>query len=75
MLALLDDGVEVDAALDAVVHSTTYIQYRQLGLIDAYGRTGLYTGSAQYSTASPQPKEDTASRQATCSTMNRFQRK
>ena len=45
MLSLLADGVEVNAALDAVVHSTPYIGYRQLGLIDARGNTGSYTGS------------------------------
>ncbi len=46
MLALLADGVEVDAAINAVVHSTPHIRYRQLGLIDARGNTGLYTGDA-----------------------------
>jgi len=45
MLALLADGVEVSAAIEAVVHSTPYIGYRQLGLIDVHGNTGLYTGS------------------------------
>jgi uncharacterized Ntn-hydrolase superfamily protein len=44
MLALLADGVEVRAAIDAVVHSTPYIRYRQLGLVDASGNTGTYTG-------------------------------
>jgi len=44
MLALLADGVEVEAAMDAVVHSTPYIGYRQLGLIDARGNTARYTG-------------------------------
>ena len=46
MLALLDDGVEVDAAIDAVVASTPYIQYRQLGLVDNKGHTGLFTGDS-----------------------------
>ena len=46
MLALLDDGVEVGAAVDAVVASTPYIQYRQLGLIDNKGNTGLFTGDS-----------------------------
>lgn len=46
MLALLADGVKVAAAVDAVVHSTPYIQYRQLGLIDMQGSTGRYTGTA-----------------------------
>ena len=45
MLALLADGVEVEAAMDAVVHSTPYIKYRQLGLIDAQGATARYTGA------------------------------
>ena len=44
MLALLADGVELRAALDAVVHSTPHIRYRQLGLVDALGNTGTYTG-------------------------------
>jgi uncharacterized Ntn-hydrolase superfamily protein len=44
MLAMLADGVEVNAAIDAVVLATPYIKYRQLGLIDAKGGTGLYTG-------------------------------
>ena len=46
MLALLDDGLEVNAAIDAVVASTPYIQYRQLGLINTKGQTGLFTGNA-----------------------------
>ena len=46
MLALLADGVEVEAAVDAVVHSTPYIRYRQLGLIDAQGNTAQYTGAS-----------------------------
>ena len=45
MLTLLDDGVEVNAAIDAVVQSTPYISYRQLGLIDSRGITGRYTGT------------------------------
>ena len=44
MLALLADGVEVAAAIDAVVASTPHIRYRQLALIDCRGNTGLYTG-------------------------------
>ena len=44
MLALLEDGVEVRAAIDAVVHSTAHIRFRQLGLVDALGNTGTYTG-------------------------------
>ncbi len=46
LLSLLADGVEVDAAIDAVVASTPHIAYRQLGLVDARGNTGLYTGSS-----------------------------
>lgn len=45
MLALLADGVEVNAAIEAVVQSTPNIKYRQLGLIDTNGATGLYTGA------------------------------
>jgi len=46
MLALLADGVNTDAAIDAVVASTPYIHYRQLGLIDSKGQTGLFTGDS-----------------------------
>jgi len=46
MLNLLQDGVEVAAALDAVVQSTPYIKFRQLGLVDSNGNTGLFTGDA-----------------------------
>ena len=46
MLTLLNDGVEVKAAIDAVVRSTPYIKYRQLGLIDCHGNTALFTGDA-----------------------------
>jgi uncharacterized Ntn-hydrolase superfamily protein len=46
MLSLLQDGVEVAAALDAVVQSTPYIKFRQLGLVDSAGNTGLFTGDA-----------------------------
>lgn len=45
MLALLADGVDVPAAVEAVVHSTPHIRYRQLGLIDSRGNTGRYTGA------------------------------
>lgn len=44
MLSLLADGVAVEQAIDAVVHSSPHIRYRQLGLVDARGRTGHYTG-------------------------------
>mgnify|MGYP001821406398 FL=1 len=46
MLALLDDGVAVGAAIDAVVQNTPYIRYRQLALIDNRGNTGLFSGDA-----------------------------
>ena len=46
MLALLEDGVEVSAAIDAVVQSTPHIRFRQLGLVDCRGNTGRYTGDA-----------------------------
>jgi uncharacterized Ntn-hydrolase superfamily protein len=46
MLSLLQDGVEVGAALDAVVQSTPYIKFRQLGLVNNAGNTGLFTGDA-----------------------------
>ena len=46
MLALLADGVEVPTAIDAVVQSTPHIDFRQLGLIDSRGNTGLFTGDA-----------------------------
>ncbi len=46
LLALLDDGVDVDAALEAVKQSTPHIRFRQLGLVDNRGNTGLYTGEA-----------------------------
>jgi uncharacterized Ntn-hydrolase superfamily protein len=46
MLALVDDGVDVSAAIDAVVKNTPHIKYRQLGLIDSHGGTGLFTGDA-----------------------------
>lgn len=46
MLALLNDGVEVAAAIDAVAHSTAHIKFRQLALVDARGNTGLFTGDA-----------------------------
>ena len=44
LLALLDDGVDVQSALDAVARSTPYIRFRQLGLVDNRGNTGLYSG-------------------------------
>ena len=44
LLSLIDDGVDVRAALDAVSHSTPHIRFRQLGLIDSRGNTGVYTG-------------------------------
>ena len=46
LLSLLDDGVEVSDAIEAVVKSTPYIRYRQLGLVDSNGNTGLFTGDS-----------------------------
>jgi uncharacterized Ntn-hydrolase superfamily protein len=46
MLNLLNDGVTVEDAIKSVELSTPYIQYRQLGLIDSQGKTGLFTGSS-----------------------------
>ena len=46
LLSLLEQGVEVGAAIDSVTQSTPYIQFRQLGLIDGHGNTGLFTGDA-----------------------------
>ena len=46
MLALLADGVDVQASIDAVTRSTPHIRFRQLGLIDSRGSAGLYTGDA-----------------------------
>ena len=45
LLALLADGVDVQAALDTVVENTPHIRFRQLGLIDSRGVTGLFTGA------------------------------
>jgi len=46
LLSLLDDGIEVGDAIDTVTQSTTHIEFRQLGLIDGHGNTGLFTGDA-----------------------------
>ncbi len=46
MLELLADGVATEAAVQAVAASTPYINYRQLGLVDARGTGALYTGDA-----------------------------
>jgi len=46
LLSLLEEGVEVGAAIDSVTQSNSYIQFRQLGLIDGHGNTGLFTGDA-----------------------------
>lgn len=46
LLSLLDDGVLVPAAIDAVVQSTPHIHFRQLGLVDCRGHTGVFTGDA-----------------------------
>ncbi len=44
LLSLLADGVEPQAAVSAVVESTPYSHFRQLGLIDNRGNTALFTG-------------------------------
>ena len=46
LLRLLADGVDVDSAMNAVVHSTPHIRFRQLALVDCRGDTALYTGEA-----------------------------
>ena len=46
MLALLEDGVSVENAIAATVRSTPFAKYRQLGLIDSHGNTGLFNGDA-----------------------------
>ena len=46
LLSLLEDGIEVGAAIDTVVQSTPHIEFRQLGLIDERGNTGLFSGDA-----------------------------
>ncbi len=44
LLSLLNDGVTVGDAIKAVVQSTPYINFRQLGLVDCQGDTGLFNG-------------------------------
>ena len=44
LLSLVDDGVTVQHAMDAVVASTPYAQYRQLALIDVQGNSSLFSG-------------------------------
>ncbi len=44
LLALLADGVAVEDAMDAVVHSTPHIRFRQLAAVDNCGETALFTG-------------------------------
>lgn len=46
LLSLLADGVDTGAAIEAVKCSTPHIAYRQLGLVDSAGNTGLFTGDA-----------------------------
>lgn len=46
MLSLLDDGASVDEAIAAVEHSTAFINFRQLALVDCSGNTGLFTGDS-----------------------------
>ena len=45
LLSLVEDGVAVDAAINKITESTPYIQYRQLGLINAQGNTASFTGA------------------------------
>lgn len=44
MLSLLADGVSIEDAITATVHSTPFSGYRQLALIDQQGNTGLFSG-------------------------------
>ncbi len=44
LLDLLADGIEADVAMNAIVHNTPHIRYRQLALVDCRGNTGRYTG-------------------------------
>ena len=46
MLALLNDGVTVEDAIEATVRSTAFAGYRQLALVDTQGNTGLFNGEA-----------------------------
>lgn len=46
LLSLLEDGIGVAAAIETVVQSTPHIEFRQLGLVDGHGNTGLFTGDA-----------------------------
>ncbi len=46
LLDLLADGIEADVAMNAIVHNTPHIRYRQLGLVDCRGDTALFTGDA-----------------------------
>ena len=46
LLDLLQDGHTASAAIDVVADNTPHIRFRQLGLVDSRGDTGLYTGEA-----------------------------
>ena len=46
MLALLENDVTVENAIEATIRSTPFAHYRQLGLIDSQGNTGLFNGDA-----------------------------
>ncbi len=71
MLGLLEDGVEVPAAIEAVVQSTPYINFRQLGLIDCRGNTGVLPVTP-CSDASLPPRGGIASPPATCWLMRAY---
>ena len=46
LLDRLQQGASADAAIDQIAGDTKHIRYRQLGLVDTQGNTGLYTGEA-----------------------------
>ncbi|MEM7563922.1 MAG: DUF1028 domain-containing protein [Pseudomonadota bacterium] len=46
MLSLLEDGVTVEDAINAVIQSTPHIDFRQLGLVDITGASESYTGKS-----------------------------
>ena len=46
MLDSLAEGLDAKSAIDSAARSTPHIRFRQLGLVDCKGQTGLYTGEA-----------------------------
>lgn len=46
LLDLLDNGAEVETALAEVIETTAQIGFRQLGLVDNRGNTGVFSGDA-----------------------------